>query len=136
MRIRVAEETGRSPFDPSVVREAKRRVAEQIDVDVERLIGDPLPVVLAAIPSIRGEGRFGDRRVFIAALWDRVREEIRMSLPEFKRWLIDQHRARRLVLSRADLVAAMPHDMVVRSESETEGAYRGATFHFVIDPSV
>jgi len=62
--------------------------------------------------------------------------KIHMSLLEFKRWLIDQHRQGRLVLARADLIAAMPYDLVRRSEAETEVAYSGATFHFVVDPSV
>jgi hypothetical protein len=136
MRVLVARETGKSPFDPSVVREARRRVARQLDTDVEQVLQDPLPVVIAALPTIHGIGRIGDRKIFIAALWDRVGGKIHMSLLEFKRWLINQHRQGRLVLERADLIAAMPYDLVRRSEAETEGAYSGATFHFVVDPSV
>jgi hypothetical protein len=136
MRVLVARETGKSPFDPSVVREARRRVARQLDTDVEQVLQDPLPVVIAALPTIHGIGRIGDRKIFIAALWDRVGGKIHMSLLEFKRWLINQHRQGRLVLARADLIAAMPYDLVRRSEAETEGAYSGATFHFVVDPSV
>ncbi len=136
MRVTVARETGKSPFDPSVVREAQRRWARQLDTDIEQALQDPLPIVIAALPTIHGAGRFGDRKVFIAALWDRVDGKIRMPLLAFKRWLIDQHRQRRLVLARADLIAAMPHDMVSRSETKTEGVYAGAAFHFVVDPSV
>jgi hypothetical protein len=130
MRVLIAEETGRSPFDPSVIREARHRVARQLDADIRQALQDPLSVVVAALPTVHGDGRFGDRKVFIAALHDRVGREIRMSLVEFKRWLIDQHRQRNLVLARADLVAAMPYDMVRRSEAVADGA----TFHFVVDP--
>ena len=136
MRVLIARETGKSPFAPSVVREARRRVARKLDTDIEQVLQDPLPVVVAALPTIHGDGRFGDRKVFIAALWERVGRKIHMSLSEFKRWLIDQHRQRRLVLARADLIAAMPYDMVRRSEAKTEGVYSGAEFHFVVDPSV
>jgi hypothetical protein len=135
MRMLISRQTGKSPFDPSVVREARRRVARQLDTDIEQVLQDPLPIVVAALPVIHGDGRFGDRKVFIAALWDRLEGKIHMPLLEFKRWLIDQHRQRRLVLARADLIAAMPYDMVRRSETKTEGAYSGATFHFVVDPS-
>lgn len=136
MRVLVAHETGKSPFDPSVVREARRRVARQLDTDIEQVLQDPLPIVLAALPTIHGDGRVGDRKIFIASLWDRVGGKVHMSLLDFKRWLIDQHRQRRLILVRADFIAAMPYDLVRRSETKTEGAYSGATFNFVIDPSV
>lgn len=135
LRVQIARETGKSPFDPSVVREARRRVARRLEADIQQALQDPLSAVVAAIPAIRGRERFGDRKVFIAALWDRVGDAIGMSLAEFKRWLIEQHRRRRLVLARADLVAAMPYDLVSRSEAQTEGDYAGAAFHFVVDPS-
>lgn len=136
MRVQVSQETGKSPFDPSVVREARRRVAKKLDADIQRVVRDQLPIVIAALPRVRGEGRFGDRKVFIATLWDRVGDEIRMTLPGFKRWLVDRHRQQDLVLARADLIAAMPYDLVMRSETKTEGDGAGATFHFVVDPSV
>ncbi len=78
----------------------------------------------------------GDRKIFISALWDRVGHEVNMSLVEFKRWLVAQHRERRLVLARADLISAMPYDLVMRSETKTVGDYAEATFHFVVDPSI
>lgn len=136
MRVLIAQETGKSPFDPSVVREARRRVAQQLDADIEQALRDPMPVVIAALPRIHGEGRMGDRKIFIAALWESVGKKIHMSLPAFKRWLIEQHQQQHLVLTRADLIAAMPYDLVMRSETKTEGPYSGATFHFVIDPSI
>ncbi len=136
MRVTIAQETGKSPFDPSVIREARRRVAKKLDADIAQAVQDPLPVVIAALPTIHGISRMGDRKIFISALWDRVGKKINMSLVEFKRWLIEQHRNRRLVLARADLIAAMPYDLVMRSEAKTEGDYAGATFNFVIDPSI
>jgi hypothetical protein len=136
MRVLVAQETGKSPFDPSVIREAKRRVARQLDKDIALELHDPLPIVITALSTIHGEGRLGDRKIFIAALWDRVGKKIHLTLPEFKHWLIEQHRQQRLVLARADLIAAMPYDLVMRSETKTAGPYSGATFHFVVDPSI
>jgi hypothetical protein len=136
MRVQIAQETGRSPFDPKVVREARHRVAQKLDAEIARALRDPLPAVLNALRDIHDEGRFGNRKVFIAALWDRIGRQVGMSLLELKRWLIEQHRQRRLELARADLIAAMPYDMVRRSEAHTEGAHSGATFHFVIDPSI
>jgi len=136
MRVLAAQETGKSAFDPSVVREAKRRVARQLDKDIDRAPQDPLPIVIAALSTIHGKGRFGERKVFIAALWDCVGKKIHMSLPEFKSWLIEQHRQQHLVLARADLIAAMPYDLVMHSETKTEGPYSGASFHFVRDPAI
>jgi hypothetical protein len=132
MRVRIAQETGRSPFDPKVVREARRRVAQELDAEIDRALRDPLPVVLNALRTIHGRGRVGDRKVFIAALWDAVGSQVGMSLPEFQRWLFDQHRQQRLVLARADFVMGMPTDLVQRSELKIPGA----AFHFVVDPSI
>ena len=105
-------------------------------------------LVYRAIASVRALGRFGDRKVFIAPLWDAV---IRLdaasgrgltldcTIEHFKAWLL---RARRLrwggcgdrliVLARADLVAAMDPRMVAASEMYDEGA----TYHFILDPTV
>lgn len=86
-------------------------------------------VVLDAIPSVPRSGRYGERKVFIAALHDRVVDRLRLSPDEFKRLLIDMNRRRLITLARADLVAAMPADLLRRSEISD----RGADFHFVID---
>lgn len=104
---------------------------EEITVTHERAGADPLEVVTRAVARIGPPGRFGDRKVFISALHDRVGRATGMDLPSFKRWLIDQHRASRLVLTRADYVAAMDPDLVATSEAKTSGA----TFHFVVDPT-
>jgi hypothetical protein len=134
LRVLIAHETGKSPFDPSVILEAKRRVARQLNVNTRtpQTPPDPLPLVITALQTIHREGRYGDRKVFIAALWDHVGGAIAMSLPEFKHWLIEQHRRQRLELVRADLISAMPFELVKRSETKTQGA----TFNFVLDPSI
>jgi hypothetical protein len=49
-----------------------------------------------------GPGRFGDRKVFVSALWRRVGRTLGMSLDEFKQWLLAQQRTSALQLARAD----------------------------------
>lgn len=72
------------------------------------------------------KGRFGDNKVFIAHVWDALGGS-GLSLDNFKRRLIDAHRANLLVLSRADLVEAMDPNDVAASEAR----YLNATFHFI-----
>jgi hypothetical protein len=77
------------------------------------------------------EDRFGDNKVFIAAVWRASQREAgfpRMSLPEFKGRLVEANREGRLRLSRADLVQAMDPNRVAESETH----YLNATFHFVL----
>ena len=107
-------------------------------------------LVHRALAAMRGTGRFGDRKVFIASLWAmvlHVEAQTRGTLPcgatleQFKAWLLRGLRLTRdgtergaplVVLARADLVAAMDPTMVAASETVTDGA----TFHFVLDPAV
>jgi hypothetical protein len=75
-------------------------------------------------------GRYGDRKVFIAHLWDRLRTEpgfVAMDLDGFKRALAEANNLRLIDLARADLIQAMDPEDVRRSEVH----YLGATFHFV-----
>jgi hypothetical protein len=76
------------------------------------------------------DGRFHSK-VFIGAIWDAAGDQLGMSLPEFKRWLVEQNRRGTLVLARGDLIGAMDRQLLARSEIQD----RGATFHFVMDPS-
>lgn len=87
--------------------------------------------VRAAAAEVTGEGRFGDRRVFIAALWRRVaRGDLAgLGLADFKRRLLDANRAGDLSLARADLVDAMDPALVAESEIRD----LGSSFHFVLD---
>lgn len=76
-------------------------------------------------------GVFGGRKVFISAVWDELRRTGRwstLSIPDFKRRLLDAHRAGSLELARADLVAAMDPRLVASSETLADGA----SFHFVV----
>lgn len=70
------------------------------------------------------------RKVFISDAFEQVRADGRddgMSLDEFKRELVKLHRAGKVRLARADLVAAMPGKKVAASETDANGA----TFHFI-----
>lgn len=91
---------------------------------------EPLAIVREAIRQIGPKGRYGRDNVFISALWRRVGSKLRMSLPEFKRWLIVQNREQNLSLTRADLV----DDMDPKKVEDSEIYDLGATFHFVTDP--
>ena len=91
-----------------------------------------LEAVREAIPRIGADGRFGEK-VYVSAIWrtiDRDRKSGGISLDNFKRWLVSANRDGKLVLARADLIAAMDAKQV----SESEINDRGATFHFVLDP--
>lgn len=69
-------------------------------------------------------------KVFVSDLYDTlVRQGVDdgMTIDEIKAILVDLHRKGLIVLSRADLVAAMPQRKVAESEIDA----RGATFHFV-----
>jgi hypothetical protein len=85
---------------------------------------------LAAAGQAR-DGWFGDRKVFVSAVWRELRKNPQwsaMTLDECKQRLVAAHRAGALVLARADLVAAMDPELVGASEITTDGA----SFHFVV----
>lgn len=90
---------------------------------------DPVGLVMDTAEQVVTPGRFGPEKVFIAAIWDEIGGQLGMSLPEFKRWLLDQNRRGTLILARADVIGAMNPQMVARSEIQD----RGSTFHFVLD---
>jgi hypothetical protein len=76
-------------------------------------------------------GVFGGRKVFISAVWDGLRRAARwstLSIADFKRRLLESHRAGSLELARADLVAAMEPRLVADSETLADGA----SFHFIV----
>lgn len=76
-------------------------------------------------------GVFGDRKVFISSVWDELRRHptwSSLTLEELKARLVRAHRDGQIVLARADLVAAMPADLVAASETKTDGA----SFHFIV----
>jgi len=87
--------------------------------------------VLGAAGSTPPGGWFGDRKVFVSALWHELRKTPRWSaitLDELKARLVAAHRAGELALARADLVAAMDPELVAASEITTDGA----SFHFIV----
>lgn len=80
------------------------------------------------------DGGFGERKVFIAAVWRELRRQAawaELSLDELKASLVAAHRAGELVLARADLVAAMDPELVAASEIVADGA----SFHFIVRES-
>lgn len=94
---------------------------------------DLLAVVRDVIPRVGAEGRFGEEKVFVSAIWRTAERDRRVgdySLERFKSWLLDANRRGHLALARADLVSAMDAQLVADSEIQD----RGATFHFVLDP--
>lgn len=106
--------------------------------DLKRFAGDvtaELPYIVAE-PTAEGKarGRFGDRKVFIAALWRQLSTHPGyrdMTFDQFKHHLLDAVPGRLLVLARADLVAAMDDDEVRASETSRPGGI--PAYHFVID---
>ena len=110
----------------------KRRPAEALPV---RPGASEMPLdafVERVRAAARGEsnGRFGDRKVFISAVWRAVRDElIRQGIDErgFKQRLLDANRAGLIHLHRADLVGAMDPTEVAASEIH----HLNAVYHFV-----
>jgi hypothetical protein len=91
-----------------------------------------LDLVREAIPRIGSDGRFGNEKVFVSAIWHRIERDHNvpdLSLAGFKRWLVNANRDQLIDLARADLVGAMDPKLVAESEIED----LGATFHFVVD---
>ena len=77
------------------------------------------------------DARFHGNKVFIAALWRASQREPSLqhiSLPEFKRRLVEANAEHLLHLSRADLIQTMDPQLVAESET----VYLNATFHFVL----
>jgi hypothetical protein len=92
--------------------------------------GPDLVRKIRAAASGTGARRFGPDKVFIASVWESLRNDPDVSaLGEqgFKRALVEAHRAGTLVLSRADLIAAMDPRDVAASEIR----HLNATYHFI-----
>ncbi len=117
----------------SKTQKAIAREVKQFSIDAGLARKSALALVREAVHQIGPDGRYGDQKVFISAVYRAIPPHaIGMTLPEFKRWLIDRNRTGDLVLARADLVGAMDRNLVRDSEIED----RGATFHFILDDSV
>jgi hypothetical protein len=87
--------------------------------------------VRSAAAAVAPDGWFGDRKVFVSAVWDQLRNQppwTALALDDFKARLLAAHRAGALALARADLVAAMDPARVAASEIAADGA----SFHFLV----
>ncbi len=73
-------------------------------------------------------GKYGDRKVFIIAIAEKLAVS---NINEFKRKLVELNQKGLIELARADLVSAMDPDMVLKSE--IKDSY--STFNFVISPN-
>ncbi len=101
-------------------------VPEQEPLDLERFARD----VRSAV-KLCDTGWFGEDKVFISHVWpvyaDRSGAGGVKALDEFKRLLVEAHRADLLTLSGADLVEAMDPRDVAASETR----YLNGRFHFI-----
>jgi hypothetical protein len=91
-----------------------------------------LNLVRETIPRIGPDGRFGDEKVFVSAIWQSLEDDGRLadwSLDRFKRWLVKANSDQLLDLARADAQG----DMDSRLVEESEIIDQGAAFHFVVD---
>jgi hypothetical protein len=118
---RTAAEPGPSPAAPPVA-----------EGDAHPAPLDPETFARRVVAAARSSptGWFGENKVFIAHVWRRLREDPafrEMDLATFKQRLTEANHARRLDLSRADLVEAMDPEDVRASEAHC----LGATFHFI-----
>ena len=115
-------------------RGAKPRTVDDVDLPSFVLMVQALAADIEPDPNQdgRARGRFGDRKVFIAAVRRALRATKYGSLPRaaIDELLIRAHRERLLQLARADLVAAMDPDEVRDSEITYGGI---AKFHFIVD---
>jgi hypothetical protein len=91
---------------------------------------DDLALVLDAVTNMPTTSRFGDK-VYVSEIWRHVGRRIAPTLPDFKRWLLEQNRFGNLVLARGDLMGTLDASKIAESEIQD----RGAIFHFVLDPA-
>jgi hypothetical protein len=116
---------GRAPGSP--VRPDAAPVAAAVHADAPAAFAE---AVLRAADAVV-DGWFGDRKVFVSAVWDQLRRDPQwagLGLAGFKADLVAAHRAGQLTLARADLVAAMDPALVAASEIAVDGA----SFHFLV----
>ncbi len=109
-----------------VTKKSKRVREVSIEGDESSLPFDEQ--VNRAAARVGPEGVFGDRKVFIADVYDQMPAATRGTLDEFKARVNAERRAGTLSLTRADLVQAMPEDRVARSAINDP---TGADYHFV-----
>lgn len=92
--------------------------------------------VLRAARTVAPDGRFGDRKVFISAIWEALQVQDQLlvegsTLESFKEWLLVQNRLGTLELARLDLTPALsPAQFAHNQASETRTG--SATFHCLV----
>jgi hypothetical protein len=94
-------------------------------------LGEFAATVRALAAHSGPQDRFHDNKAFIAPLWRASQNEPnfpRLTLPDFKRRLVEANSHNLLHLVRADQVQAMDPHLVAESET----TYLNATFHFVL----
>lgn len=120
-----------SPLVPAVtVVTPKARASQAPPLAIEPLSLQRWAEQVQALAEATSTGRYGDERVFIAAVWRAAQTgpaALRDPLPSFKARLVEANREGFIRLHRADLVGAMDQQLV--RESETR--HLNATFHFV-----
>ncbi len=129
-QVRPTDEVTRARAVEETKREGEEE-AGRVEVAGEALRGFAAEVRRVAGAVGEGDGRFGERKVFVSAVWNEGRARGRwaeMGGEQFKAWLFAAHAAGELTLARADLVAAMDPGRVAASEI----VVNGATFHFVV----
>lgn len=85
-------------------------------------------MVMEAANSVKSEANtFGDNKIFISAVYEAMKEEIEVSIEEFKKTLIELNRLGALRLSRSDMSYALDRALVEASETK----HMASTFHFI-----
>ncbi len=125
VRVLAANAAGASSPDDDAIRLALVRSWLCASQDERRFDLDRFAEDVRRAAARTEQGRFGDDRVFIAAVWRTLGSAL--PLEEFKERLVVANRAGLVRLTRADLVEAM--DPAEVSASATH--YLNATFHFV-----
>lgn len=111
----------------------RRWLAESDNLDVEpapTLDNARFAEIVRAAARRETNGRFGDRKVFISAVWRGARDQLEaagVDEADFKHRLLEASRAGLIRLHRADLVGAMDQAEVSASEVQ----HLNAVYHFV-----
>jgi hypothetical protein len=133
IRLYAARELGAPRGEPGLLRDALVRLwcAGRSLGPARESLPHPFALEVRDVATATRDGVFGDRKVFIASVWNELRRRpswAALSLDEFKTRLLAAHRSGDLALARADLVAAMDPELVAASETLTDGA----SFHFIV----
>lgn len=113
------------------------QIASHADHAIAHLVRDAARHIASTTIAGSMARRVGDK-VFLSAVWVELEAQclapyiLDGTFDAFKAWCVHANRVGLLVLSRADLVAAMYHNDVASSEVRAPGG--GACWHFVNVP--